>query len=202
VTALLLPDRCTVCARPGRGLCGPCAASLPPAPDREPPPGLDRCWALLSYEGATPTLVRELKYRNHRAALPSIGTALSVLLADLVPEADGRSGRWAVTWAPTSARRRRERGYDQAELLARAAANPLGLRPRRLLRRRPGPPQTGRHRDERLRGPRFDTRRRPPAGVVVLDDVWTTGATLAAAARELRRAGADEVVGLVLAVRP
>ncbi|HEX8771251.1 MAG TPA: phosphoribosyltransferase family protein, partial [Acidimicrobiales bacterium] len=98
-----------------------------------------------------------------------------------------------MTWAPTTGARRRERGFDQAELLARAVARRLGLPCRRLLRRRPGPAQTGRDREGRQSGPAFTTRRvTGPARVLLVDDIVTTGATVSAAARALRAAGAIE----------
>ncbi len=112
-----------------------------------------------------------------------------------------------VTWPPTSAARRRRRGYDQAELAARALAGHLGRPARSLLRREAGPPQTGRSAADRRHGPRFTARRGAAAQVagarvLLVDDVVTTGATLRAAARILAELGADEVHGLALARTP
>jgi predicted amidophosphoribosyltransferase len=109
-----------------------------------------------------------------------------------------------VTWAPTSASRRRERSYDQAEVLARAVAWRLGVPCRRLLRRADGsPPQTGRTREERLDdGPAFEARRRVRGTVLLVDDVVTTGATLRAAEAALRAAGAEAVHCVAAAATP
>jgi predicted amidophosphoribosyltransferase len=150
--------------------------------------------ALLAYDGPGRALVARLKYRNERAALGRLAAAL----AGAAP-----GGAGVLTWVPTSAARRRQRGFDQAELLARAVGRRLGLRCRPLLRRRPGPAQTGRSRAERRAAPPTFTARRPTTGTVLLvDDVVTTGATASAAARALRAAGADRVVLLAAARTP
>jgi predicted amidophosphoribosyltransferase len=141
--------------------------------------------AALSYTGAGRELVARLKYRNARAALPVLADAMAVLV--------DRTTIDVVTWAPTSAARRRERGFDQARLLARAVARRLHRPCRSLLARTPGPPQTGRPRAERVGGPNFTTTRNAPGRVLVVDDVVTTGATMIAAARALKAAGARQV---------
>ncbi|UDY35625.1 ComF family protein [Dermatobacter hominis] len=192
---LLAPARCALCRSPGLGLCGSCGAALPPAPAMAAPPGLDACWALLAYEDPVPQLVAALKYRNHRDVLAVVAWALAVFVVRSPTPVD------AVTWAPTSRSRRRARGYDQAELLARAVARRAGVPAVGALRRLPGPPQTGADRAHRLRGPSFRAVGPVRGHVVVIDDVCTTGATLGAAARALRDAGAVRTTGLVLAVR-
>ena len=158
------------------------------------PPGVDRCAALLEYAGAGRELVARLKYRNARTSLGFLADGMARLAAEW--EID------VVTWVPTAPARRRRRGFDQAELLARAVARRLGRPCRPLLRRLPGPAQTGRPLADRRRGPSFVIRGRPPQQVLLVDDVTTTGATAAAAARVLRHAGAARVQLLTAARTP
>jgi predicted amidophosphoribosyltransferase len=160
-----------------------------PAPPVPPIAGLDGCAALVAHEGPGRKVVTELKYRNARAAATWLGAGMAGLV--------DRDAIDVVTWAPTTALRRRARGFDQAELLASEVARHLGLRCVATLVRTPGPPQTGRTLVERREGPRFLARRLVSGrSILVVDDVVTTGATLAAAARSLRAAGAVVVAGL------
>jgi predicted amidophosphoribosyltransferase len=173
------------------------------------PAALDLCRSLLAYEGGARELVARLKYRNDRAALAWLAGGMAALVE---PPAGV-----VVTWAPTSARRRRQRGFDQAELLAAAVARRWRVPYRRSLDRAPGPPQTGLTLADRRRGPSFvpapervlvpmSARGPGPARlsvpVVVVDDVVTTGSTLTAAAWVLRAAGAPWVGALTAARTP
>jgi len=203
---VLIPTRCPVCNALGPAPCARCAAELRHAPALPPPAGLVSFRALLRYEDAGRELVARLKYRNARATI----VWLAMHLAGLVPASllllDPAAVTIAVTWAPTSPLRRRERGFDQAELLARAVAGRLGVPAVRLLERGPGPPQTGQSGEARRRGPPFQPRlprRSPvPARVLLVDDVVTTGATMESAARALLAAGVGEVHGLAAARTP
>ena len=153
--------------------------------------------APFTHDGAARRLVLDLKYRNARPVASVLADQMVRSLAD--PGAID-----VVTWAPTSARRIADRGYDPAELLARAVARRLGRPCRRLLRReRHSGPQSGRTRQQRLVGPSF--RARPfwrHQRVLVVDDVTTTGATLERAAEALVRAGAAEVRCVAATARP
>jgi predicted amidophosphoribosyltransferase len=160
------------------------------------PPGLDECYALLDYQGEVCSLVTGIKYRNDRRSLARLADGM----AHLVTPPEGT----VVTWAPTTSARRRERGFDQAELLARAVARRWQLPCRGLLRRVRGPAQTGRTRAERIVGVAFAPARRLTASgsaarVVVVDDVVTTGATLGAAAAVLRATGTTWIAAVTAA---
>jgi len=191
---VLIPTACPVCGATGPAPCAGCAALLQRAPSLPAPAGVDRCAALLAYDGAGRELVARLKYRNARSSVPFLARGMAAIV-------DGPAD--VVTWAPTTPARLRERGFDQAQLLARAVARQLGLPCPRLLRRRPGPGQTGRDAVARYEGPAFAARRALDGlTVLVVDDVVTTGATVAAAARTLRDAGAAGVSVVAAARTP
>jgi competence protein ComFC len=154
------------------------------------------------FTGRARDVVLGFKYRNRRQLAGHLAGLLvnRLLAAGIRPGVDVD----VVTWAPTSSRRRRQRGFDQAQLVAEQVARQLGVRSRRLLEREADhPAQTGRGRVERLQGPSF--RSRPDVAgrrVLVIDDVVTTGATLRSAAESLRSAGAIDVVSAAVASTP
>jgi predicted amidophosphoribosyltransferase len=158
-----------------------------------PLPELDSFVAVFGYEGAVRSLLLALKYRNRRDAVAWLGAWLATSSPSLVD---------VVTWAPTSRRRAGRRGYDQAELLARAAARQLRCPVRPMLRRVGAVSQTGLDAEARRSGPVFSARGHVAGSVLLIDDVATTGATLSAAAATLRGAGAATVHAVVVARTP
>ncbi|MGQ0434422.1 MAG: ComF family protein [Microthrixaceae bacterium] len=139
-------------------------------------------------------MVTSLKNGGRRDLIPVMAEGMATLA--------GFDDRTVVTWAPTGAARRRARGFDQAELLARAVARRCGLPCALMLRRHVGPAQSGRTAAERHAHPGFVAVRRCPPKVLVVDDVVTTGSTLSAAARALRAAGSGTVIAVVMARSP
>jgi ComF family protein len=180
---MLLSRRCASCGTAGDDLCHRCRFSLASVVALRSPAGIRAAFA---FEGVPRELIVALKFRHARSAA-------GVLAAQMVRRLRLEHVD-VVTWAPTSSRRVRRRGYDQAEVIARAVARQLGVPCRRLLYRSHGAPQTGKSRSDRLVGPQFRARRpRRGLSVLVVDDVVTTGATLRTAAEALRTAGVAEV---------
>jgi predicted amidophosphoribosyltransferase len=193
---VLLPGSCPGCGAAAEPICAACLTSLQPAPPLATPAGLESLHVAFAYDGVARELVARVKYRNARAGM-------TWLAAAMVERLGATAHLDVVTWAPTTPAHRRARGFDHAELLARAVGRRAGLPVRALLTRLPGPPQTGARREARKVGPQF--RARPVAArrqILLVDDVVTTGATLTAAAAALQRGGAARVTGLAAARTP
>jgi ComF family protein len=215
---LVYPPRCAACGEPVAGgpFCAVCAGAVDPVPPgcarcgqpgpdplcgacRASPPAFDAVRAGGLLGGPLAEAIHGLKYRNR----PALARPLGIWLAARAPVEEGA----VVVSIPLARRRRIERGYDQAALLADHLARASGARSRRLrgvLRRvRETPPQVGRTRAERARNVAgaFEATGGALAGrdVVLVDDVVTTGATADAAAEALRGAGARSVVVVALA---
>jgi predicted amidophosphoribosyltransferase len=204
---LLLPRRCVACGRGGAHLCRPCRSGLPPLP----PPLCARCGAPTAWpvERCRECAGRRLAFVRARAAvaydaevralvgawkergLRGIAADAAAILAERLPrpEAD------VLAFVPADAGRRLARGYHPAERLARELGRRWQLPVEPLLRRR--------GRSTRQRGLGLVERRRNVAGafeaaaaagaVVLVDDVYTSGATANAASSALRAAGSRRV---------
>ena len=215
-TAALAPPACWSCRAPvaaGQALCSACRAEVRflrgrccprcglPLPCGRRCPGagstLDRAWAPVAFEGPARALVHALKFRG------ALGVA-DVMAAQVVATAPrGLLQSPAVLVpVPTHAARRRARGFDHAEHLARALAERTGLEIARCLVRGGEPTrQAGSSRAARRAPGRIDVRVRgdPPMSVVLVDDVHTTGATLEACGGAVRRAGSYTVCAVAYA---
>jgi ComF family protein len=124
---------------------------------------------------------------------------LAAAMAEMIPDAEAN----AITWVPLSRRRRSRRGFDQAEILARALGKRLDLPVHRLVARvrdaRSQARRSGADRRAALGGAFRPARRPPPGKVLLVDDVLTTGSTAAACAVVLKAAGAESVEVLTAA---
>lgn len=198
---MIFDSACAGCGRRGPVLCRACRFVLA-APAQLPSADLE-CGGVVAavpFAGRARDVLLGFKYGNRRQlAHHFAGLLVNRLYAEGLRPDDFD----VVTWAPTSRRHRRRRGFDQAEVVARRVALQLGLPCKRLLEREGHTPQTGRPRIERLHGPVF---RASPAArgrrVLVIDDVVTTGSTLRSAHAALRAAGVSWVQRAAVATTP
>jgi len=168
---------------------------------------LERIWSVGVYEGVLKELIHQFKYKEKKY----LANPLGKLLVDFVGKyLKGERFDYIVP-IPLDKARQRKRGYNQAELLARVLAEGIDkpVLTHIVERRKKTKPQFGLKRDERFENlsGAFEVSRSwkenitPIMGktILLLDDLATTGATLDECAKALKRAGASEVYGLVLA---
>jgi ComF family protein len=199
----MAPPRCCLCGARGQAsatspwgldLCPHCEAACPRIPqpgpsDALPPPACDAVWATHAYGPPVDDLVRDLKFHGSLPQARVLGMLMAIHRRDSSDPLPN-----AVVPVPLGRERFAERGFNQAQEIARHAARHLGLplRPRLLRRSRNTDAQSGLGAEARranLAGAFAIGRGRPPPRVALVDDVLTTGSTVAAAARVLKDAG-------------
>jgi predicted amidophosphoribosyltransferase len=207
---LLLPAVCAGCGAPGAACCPACRGDLgrpQPAPRS---PLLVPVHALAPYSGVPRRLVLAYKERGRRDLADPLGRAMAETLPGLPGARAAPDGTWWLVPAPSRRPASRRRGGAHLLRLARRCANHLtraghsaAVAPALLLS--PGARDAvGLGRDQRAANLathiRLDARGLPPPGtpVVLLDDVITTGATIATCTRALTAAGCEVSAALVL----
>ena len=204
---LLFPPKCPFCQRllhdPRAPLCPNCQASLPWLTGRAGERRVDftqGCWSPLAYQAQ----VREAVQRYKFAPAPAYGRPFGLLMAQCARDQGVEAE--LVTWAPLSTKRRRKRGFDQGELLARTVGECLALPVLPLLEKsrhtvpQSSLPDGAARRANALGAYSLLPGRRIEGGrVLLVDDVVTSGATLSECARLLCQGGAKQVLCLTLA---
>lgn len=147
-------------------------------------------------EGVLSRLIKEYKYQAVRA----IGDVLVEVLDRAIPELPNNT---VVVPLPTVGKHVRERGLDHTLILAKKLAHRRGWKCQQLLLRAADTVQVGTKASERMMQAKkaYMTRKKVDSGVcyLLLDDVWTTGASMLAAAEVMKAAGAKTVMGVVVA---
>ena len=198
VLDLLYPPKCIFCQkllpRGVRDWCTPCEKSLPYCDTTREGQFFGRCAAPLEYRGAAREAVLRFKFTGLACYAP----ALARMMADCIAFARLAQPE-LVTWVPVSRRRRRRRGYDQAELLAQELGRRLDVPVAGLLVKTvENKTQSSLRAPERRANVLGVYQARQPEAIagrriLLIDDIITTGATLEECSRVLLSAGARAV---------
>lgn len=211
--SLIAPHSCLKCSYEGAVVCEWCLPDIAPAlPQRcysckaqtdnssvcagcHRNSRLKHVWVRTGYDSFAKQLVHDFKFGRKQAATTPIAYAMKEALPFLPVNTK-------VTHIPTANKRVRQRGYDHAELLAKALAMQSGLRFCPLLYRIGQTRQVGASRKGRLKqleGAFQPNKNVDASPILLVDDLVTTGGTLEAAARCLKQAGAKEINAIVFA---
>ena len=200
ILQLLFPAKCILCRTVLKenetDLCRKCRIEAPRCPVlKRRTQFLDSFAAVWYYEGSVRGSLLRFKFHGARSYASAYGRLLAMVLREEYPE-----GLDILTWVPVSPLRKWIRGYDQAELLARAVGRELDMVPVQTLKKiRHNRRQSRIADDARRRANVLGAYRIGKSAdvsgkrVLLLDDIYTTGATVGECARVLRTAGAKEV---------
>ncbi len=203
---LLFPPRCPFCrkALEAEAICPDCQEGLPwltGTSARRKPEHIDLCASALRYEGLVKACIRRYKFRRRQGYARILGPLTAQCAHDHLPQSFD-----LISWPPLSPKGLRRRGFDQARLLAAAVARDRGMEETPLFKKRNSTGQQSRIRGYAQRKANVlgayslpDPKAVAGKRILLVDDVVTTGATLAECARVLLTAGAKEVFAVTLA---
>ncbi|MBI4092854.1 MAG: ComF family protein [Candidatus Kerfeldbacteria bacterium] len=196
---LLFPPSCRICGQEDAWLCAPCLAPLKPRRTPQPVARVDQLLTLGSYDiPVLKRIIQELKYNGGQVLAEPIGQTLATAFGRELTDN-------AVVPVPLHPKRQRNRGFNQSTLIARSLAKRLNLMFIEAVDRiRHTQPQVELAEDERLTNVRAAFRLKPglgqlPKNGIIVDDVFTTGATSSEVAAVLRSAGMKHITVLTIA---
>jgi len=212
---LLAPNQCIACGTEGSVMCDSCVelAGEPVVPRCAGCHKLSdnyrtclscRSWlephsviVTTNYDGIYEQLTRELKFNSKRQSAQPIAR----MMTDLLPEV---SKNMVICPLPTAPARIRQRGFDHTKLIAKYIAEYSNMNIGYFLGRRSNVRQLGSNRAQRLEQMEHEFFVKPRTdiagkSILLVDDVVTTGASLSAAAKTLKKAGAKRVTAVVFA---
>lgn len=215
ILSVLAPHTCLVCGAEGNLLCVWCRLdNVPEVPSRcyhchasvDQSAVCNKCrknsplkhvWVRTYYQSVPKNLIYQLKFGRAKKAAKTIAELLDTSLPALPKDT-------VVTYVPTATSRVRVRGYDQSQLIASHLAKQRSLPMARLLVRHGQTRQVGSVRTKRLEQAAknyglANNKRLSQKHILIVDDILTTGATLEAASRVLRKTGAKQVNAAVFA---
>ena len=224
----IFPKRCVICKKSGSYLCENCFIKLSfdakslclicnkPSynglthPFCQTKYSIDGCFSALSYNKTVQKLIFSFKYKPY---LSDLKTVLSDLFYESIIQNENfnnelKKGEWVFIPIPLSSSKLRKRGYNQSDLLGKTLSLHLNLPygSKLLIRKRETKPQFELKREERfanMKGAftlsaKYKERIKGKT-ILIVDDIVTTGSTLAECGKILKKAGASKVLGLALA---
>jgi len=195
---ILLPKRCAGCGQEGNYICEKCSLFLSEAPTIFTANGPEELVSIWEYEGLIKNLIFKIKYQNMFNALDELTEKAFKIREPYIPEDT------IITFVPMFKKKEKQRGFNQAELIAKKVGQITGRKVLPLLEKiKDTRSQTNLNKKERIANLKDSFQRKDGItshdNVLLVDDVWTSGATVAECCRVLKKSGVKKVWGFTLA---
>ncbi len=205
VIDLLIPIECVACGKEGKYICEKCGLFLSETPSIFRVGGLEELVSVWEYEGLIRNIIFKIKYDGMFDAIDELVERAFEVREPYIPEDT------TITFVPMYKKKEKRRGFNQAELIAKKVGEVTGRKALPLLEKiKDTPSQTELNKEERALnikdsftlfrpGLNNDFNNELPKNILLVDDVWTSGATMQECCKILKKSGVKKVWGFTLA---
>jgi len=198
VLDIIFPRICLGCGKEGKYICEKCELFLSETPSLFGQGGLEELVSVWEYDGLIKDIILKIKYYGAFEAINELVKKAFKIRKPYLPEDT------IITFVPMFKKKEKRRGFNQAEIIARKVGEMTGSKVLPLLEKiKDTPSQTKLDKVERLTNIKGSFRRKEGticgSNVLLVDDVWTSGATMRECTRVLKKSGAKRVFGFTLA---
>lgn len=195
---ILLPKTCVACGREGKYICEKCSLFLSEAPTISMTGGLEELVSAWEYEGLIKKVIFKIKYDGMFDAIDELVERAFEVREPYIPEDT------TITFVPLFKKKEMQRGFNQAELIAKKVGEITSRKVLSLLEKiKDTPSQTELNKEERIVNVKDSFQRKKGVScynnILLIDDVWTSGATMQECCRILKRSGVKKIWGFTLA---
>ena len=195
---ILSPRMCVACGKEGKYICEKCGLFLSEAPTVFMAGGLEEVVSAWEYEGLIKNIIFKIKYESMFDAINELVEMAFEIREPYIPEDT------TITFVPMFKKKEKRRGFNQAELIAKKVGEITGREVLALLEKiKDTPSQTELNKEERMVNVKDSFHRKKGINchnnVLLVDDVWTSGATMQECCRVLKKSGVKKVWGFTLA---
>ncbi len=195
---VLLPRRCLACGKEGKYICEKCSLFLSEAPTLFAAGDLEELVSVWEYEGVIKKIIFKIKYEGVFDIINELVKKAFEIREPYIPEDT------TIIFVPMFKKKEKQRGFNQAELIARKVGEITNREVLPLLEKiKDTPSQTELDKEERMSNVKDSFRRKERVNcynnILLVDDVWTSGATMQECCKTLKRSGVKRVFGFTLA---
>ena len=195
---IIFPRNCLGCGKEGKYICEKCDLFLSETPSLFSQGSLEELVSIWEYEGLIKEIILKIKYYGAFEAINELVEKAFKIRKPYIPE------NTVITFVPMFKKKEKRRGFNQAEIIAKKVGEMTGSNVLSLLEKtKDTPSQTKLDKEERLKNIRGLFKRKEGiicnSNVLLVDDVWTSGATMKECARVLKKSGVKRIFGFTLA---